>query len=295
MPTSGEKPAPIVAASQTDGLGDQPVALYPGRTSHTRKAPFTHQLGYRTLSILIDVDRLDEAHRLCSAFSVERVNLFSFYRRDVGARTDTPLRPWAQAAFAQAGITLNGGRITLLCFPRVLGYVFNPLSMWFGYGPDGQLRGVIYEVHNTFGDAHAYVAPTPTSASKSAPTPAQAPTMAQNSQPIRQHAAKIFHVSPFFADRGHYAFTLRPPHPDYRLTIDYSRDGTALLQAGHVARPTAMTTQNAWSCFLAQPLSTHKAIAGIHFEALRLWMKGAKYHPRPVPPVSVSVASLTVD
>lgn len=262
-----------------DGLGDAPIALCPGRTTHTRFAPRRHTLAYRTLSILVDVDRLDEADGVCGAFSVERFNLFSFCRRDVGPRCDLEhggdLRVWAEGIFAQADVVLDGGRVTLLCFPRVLGYVFNPLSMWFGYGPDGGLRGVIYEVHNTFGDAHTYVA------------------RVANGSPdrgaLKQCTAKTFHVSPFFPDHGQYAFTLRAPAARYALTIDYHLEGAHVLQASHVAQPQPLTTGSAWRAFFSQPLATHKAIAGIHWEALLLFLKGARYHRRPEPPDHATV------
>ena len=106
----------------------------------------------------VDIDRLDEADRLSNLFSVDRGNLDLVPRGDYGARTGaTPLRAWAEARFAEAGIDLDGGAIRLLTFPRVLGYGFAPISVWYGFAPDGDLRGVIYEVHNTFGETHAYV------------------------------------------------------------------------------------------------------------------------------------------
>ncbi len=242
-----------------------------GKTTHARTLPFMHRFSYRTLSILIDVDRLDEAARQSRFFSIERFNLFSFFRRDVGAREDAPLRDWAEAAFAQADVALDGGRVMLICFPRVLGYVFNPISMWFGYGPDGELRGAIYEVHNTFGDAHAYVCP------------------AGRGQEQRQSVDKIFHVSPFFPDQGQYRFSLRPPTDRYALSIAYSRDNAPTFFANHIATTRPLHNRSALSAFASQPFSTHKAIAGIHWEALRLWMKGARYHRRPKPPTLISV------
>ncbi len=249
------------------------IQFYLGRTMHARLQPFAHRFRYRTASVLMDVDRLAEASRQSRLFSINRFNLFSFYERDVGGRRNEPLRPWAEAALEKAGVNLDGGPIRLLCFPRVLGYVFNPLSVWFGHGPQGDLRGVIYDVHNTFGDAHAYAA------------------SAQNTAVERQATRKVFHVSPFFPDQGAYAFRLHAPDGRYGLSIRYDLDGKTVFAASHVAAARDLTSAAALAVFARQPLSTHAAITGIHWQALRLWLKGARYHNRPAPPPPVSVAA----
>lgn len=257
----------------TTNEADRPAAAwYLGRTTHGRVAPFAHRFAYRTASILIDVDRLDAAAACSRLFSIDRFNMFSFHRRDHGGREDAPLRPWAETAFARAGIGLSGGRLELLCFPRVLGYVFNPLSVWFGHGPDGALRGVIYQVHNTFGDAHAYVCPATVDGVQ------------------RHDTAKIFHVSPFFPVSGRYRFKLKAPDGRYRLSIQYDgTHGDPVFFAAHAAEEKPLTTASARSVFFTLPLSTHRAIWGIHWEALKIWRKGGRYHRRPKPPAPVSV------
>jgi DUF1365 family protein len=137
-----------------------PADLYIGRTVHERRAPFTHRFNYRIASLMVDLERLGEAARMSRLFSVDRFNLYSFFERDHGARDGSPLIDWARTRFEEAGIAIGDARVRLLCAPRVLGYVFNPLSIYFAEDREtNALQGVIYQVHNTFGDAHAYVAP----------------------------------------------------------------------------------------------------------------------------------------
>jgi len=255
-------------------LADAPAWLYTGHTVHERHAPFIHRFRYRIASVLVDLDRLEEANRISRLFSVERFNLFSFFSRDHGLRDGSDLKAWARARFDEAGVDAGDGPIWLLCAPRVLGYVFNPLSVYFAEDAAGRLRGVIYQVHNTFGDAHAYVAP------------------ASGERRELQDAEKAFYVSPFFDVAGRYEFTLRPPGETFRLSILKQRESGPDLLATMAMKRRAMTTRNLVSLFASQPFSTVKTISAIHFEAFKLWIKGAKYHPRPEPPTAASRARL---
>ena len=251
--------------------------LYVGSTRHRRVAPVEHAFRYRVFWLLLDVDRLDEAARASRWLSIDRFNLLGFHRRDHADGDGAPLRAWAERCFEEADVRLDGGAVRLLTFPRILGYAFKPLSIWFGYGPDGALRGVIYEVNNTFGDRHCYVAPASEVAAQ-------------------EHAAeKVFHVSPFFEARGTYEFTLRPPGDAVSLGIRYSNGGKLVFAASQLGRARALTDANLLRAFFGQPLMTLKVIGGIHFEAFRLWRRGARYHPRPVPPALVSVAGPSAD
>ena len=128
------------------------LRLYKGRTTHVRYTPFERRFDYRIFMIDIDIDRLEEAAKSSVFFSVGTPNLFSFKQKDHGAKDGSALRPWAEAEFSKAGVSLDGGHIRLVTFPRGLFYKFAPLSIWFGHGPDRELRGVIYEVNNTFGE-----------------------------------------------------------------------------------------------------------------------------------------------
>ncbi|MFP4519517.1 MAG: DUF1365 domain-containing protein [Oceanicaulis sp.] len=255
-------------------LADAPAWLYTGHTVHERRAPFLHRFKYRIASLLIDLDRIEEAGRASALFSTERFNLFSFFARDHGARDGSDLKAWAKERFAEAGVEAGDGKVRLLCAPRVLGYVFNPLSIYFAEAPDGRLSGVIYQVHNTFGDAHAYVAP------------------AAGGPRERQDAEKVFHVSPFFDVAGRYEFTLREPGEKFRLSILKQREAGPDLLATMAMKRRALSSANLAGLFASQPFSTLKTISAIHFEAAKLWMKGAKYHSRPAPPEQASRAEL---
>jgi uncharacterized protein len=255
-------------------MSEPAASLYAGQTVHERRAPFEHRFRYRVAMMMIDLDRLEDADRMSALFSVGRFNLFGFRERDHGPRDGSPLRPWADARLAEAGVQTEGCRIALLCSPRVLGYVFNPISIYFAQGPDGAFRGAIYQVHNTFGDDHAYVA------------------RLDGGQPHRHGADKAFHVSPFFDVSGRYAFTLREPGERFALSIEKQRaDGTDFLATMSLKRR-PMTTGALAGLFASQPFFTLKTIAAIHFEALRLWLKGARYHRRPEPPDRASVAEI---
>jgi DUF1365 family protein len=240
-----------------------PGALYIGKTVHERRTPFLHRFSYRLGSILLDLDRLPEAGRLSRFFSVGRFNLYSFEPRDHGPRDGSDLSSWARALLTEHGITLTEqDTITLLSAPRVLGYQFNPLSIYFASGADGRLKGMIYQVHNTFGDSHCYVA------------------KAQDGALQTHDAEKVFHVSPFFDRAGRYEFTLREPDERFHLTIFKQRDDGPDFLATMAMKREALSTPRLLHLFLTQPFSSLKTILAIHWEALRLWFKGAVYHRR---------------
>ena len=240
-----------------------PGALYIGKTVHERRAPFLHRFSYRLASILLDLDRLPEASRLSRLFSIGRFNLFSFEPRDHGPRDGGDLSGWARRLLSEHAIELTeSDTITLLSAPRVLGYQFNPLSIYFACSPDGRLKGVIYQVHNTFGDSHCYVA------------------KAQPGDLQTHDADKVFHVSPFFDRAGRYEFTLREPGDRFHLTIFKQRDEGPDFLATMAMKREALTSSRLVKLFVTQPFSSLKTILAIHWEALRLWIKGAVYHSR---------------
>jgi DUF1365 family protein len=187
-------------------------------------------------------------------------------REAYGDRDGSSLRAYAQARAAERGIDLTAGRVLLLCYPRLLGYTFNPLSVYFGYRADGELALVIYEVRNTFGDIHAYVLPVqPHEISEAG---------------VRQHQEKLFHVSPFIAMAIRCHFRVLPPAERVKLRIlETDRDGP-LLAATFNGRRRALNTAELLRSCLALPLLPFKIIAAIHWEALRLWLKGARLVPR---------------
>ena len=246
---------------------DAPAALYFGEVMHARLKPMGHRFSYRVMSLLIDLDRLEEADRQCLLFGVNRPALYSFSEADHGERDGAPLRTYAQRCADAHGIDLTGGRVLLLCYPRLLGYTFNPLSVYFCYRADGVLALMIYEVRNTFGDIHAYVLPV---------KPAQT-----SAAGIRQQHDKLFYVSPFIGMAMLYHFRVWPPAESVKLRILESDRGGPLLSATFNGRRRDLTTPALLRSVFSLPLVTVKIFAAIHWEALRLWIKGARLVPRP--------------
>lgn len=248
------------------------LSLYRGRLFHERRIAPRYQFRYRVFSLLLDLDRIDEADRSRRLFAHNRFNLISVHDRDHGPKDGSPLRPWIDARLAEAGIDLAGGRVQLLCYPRVFGYVFNPLSVWFCRHADGRLLAVLCEVRNTFGQWHGYLLHNDGEAL---------------AEPLRDQAPKVFHVSPFLPREGHYQFRVQPPDERYGVTVNWhakdNPDHPALIavQTGE-RRPSG--DRGLLRVALAVPLMTVKVIAAIHWQALKIWLRGGRYHPKPAPP-----------
>ena len=242
------------------------AALYVGEVMHARLKPMGHRFSYRVMSLLIDLDRLAAADRQSPLFGVNWAALYSFSEADHGERDGSPLRAYAQRCAAAHGIELSGGRVLLLCYPRLLGHTFNPLSVYFCYRADGELALLIYEVRNTFGEIHPYVLPV---------QPNQISTAG-----VRQQQDKLFYVSPFVEMAMRYHFRVLPPDRQVKLRIlETDREGP-LLAATFNGRRRALNTAELLRVFCALPLVTLKIVAAIHWEALRLWLKGARLVPR---------------
>jgi DUF1365 family protein len=243
-------------------------AIYPGQVSHRRFAPKQHALRYRVYSLLLDVDELDELDTHLRWFSVDRFNLMSFRRKDHGPRDGSPLRPWAQRLLSVAGVEIGSGRIQLLVYPRILGYGFDPLTVWYCHDESGRLAGIIHEVRNTFGEYHCYVAPV---------EPSEGGFVTHSTE-------KVFHVSPFFDVAGNYDFRLRPPGETVSVVIDYSNEHGPLLTASFSGVRTTLTDRNLARLFWSHPLVSFKVIAGIHWEAVKLARKRVGFRSKPEPP-----------
>ena len=255
------------ATAETPGHpADAAAALYVGEVMHARLKPTGHRFSYRVMSLLIDLDRLGDADRQSRLFGVNRPALYSFNEADHGERDGSPLRAYAQACAAGRGIDLTGGRVLLLCYPRLLGYTFNPLSVYFCYRAGDELALIIYEVRNTFGGIHPYVLPVqPDEVSDAG---------------VRQSQEKLFYVSPFIEMAMRYHFQVLPPLKRVKLRIlETDREGP-LLAATFNGRRHALNTAQLLRAFFAFPLVTLKIVAAIHWEALRLWVKGARLVPR---------------
>jgi DUF1365 family protein len=246
---------------------DDAAALYVGNVMHARLKPMSHRFSYKVMSLLIDLDRLDEADRQSRLFGVNRAALYSFHEADHGERDGSPLRSYVQHCAAEHGIDLTGGKVRLLCYPRLLGYTFNPLSVYFCSRADGALAMLIYEVRNTFGDIHSYALPV---------TPDQI-----SASGVRQEQDKLFYVSPFIDMAMRYHFRIVPPGDGVKLRILESDQDGPLLSATFSGARRRLTSGALLTTFAALPLVTFKIIAAIHWEALRLWLKGARLVPRP--------------
>jgi DUF1365 family protein len=218
-------------------------------------------------SSLIDLDELPLISRSCRLISHNRFNLFSFYDRDHGAG-DITLRPWVEERLAEAGIGLKGGAIQLLSTPRVLGYVFNPLSVYFCWHEGGQLAAILYEVNNTFGQRHTYVITAGVGAD----------------QLVRQRCSKQFYVSPFLDMAMTYHFRIMPPAGSTTIAIAVHDQQGPVLLASFFGDRQSLTDANLLKAFLLFPLATFKVIAAIHWQALKLLLKGVALVKRPPAP-----------
>lgn len=241
--------------------------LYFGTVLHRRLRPRAHELRYRLFWTLFDLDELSELPKRSMLFSYNRFNLLSFHDHDHGDGSGTTLRPQIEQMLADHGVAVDGGRIHLFCMPRVLGYGFNPISVYFCHSRDGRLAAIIYEVHNTFGERHSYVFD------------------AEGEQATTAHGcAKRFHVSPFMDMGMRYEFRTQLPAERFALAIRGSDTGGALIHASlaGVARP--FDTRSLLRGLLLYPLLTMKVTAAIHWHALRLWLKGVRIRHKPTPP-----------
>jgi DUF1365 family protein len=241
--------------------------LYPGEVMHARLKPFGHRFTYSVFSLLVDIDRLAELGRASFLLGVNRRGLSSFHESDHVERPGETLRAFADRLLAGAGLTVPAARILLLAYPRILGYVFNPISVYFCYDRTDRLIAMIYAVRNTFGERHTYVAPV------------EAGDLSEAG--VRQARTKIFHVSPFIDMGARYNFHVLPPGKVVRLRIHETEKGEPLLSATFVGESRKLGTAQLAGCLLKFPLMTWKIVAGIHWEALKLWLKGARFRSSP--------------
>ncbi len=247
-------------------------AVYEGEVVHQRFAPKVHRLKYHIFQVLLDLDRLDQDLKPLRFLSRNCFNLFGFYDRDFGpdqaSSRHAPLKDRMVAILAGRGLHVEGDRIFLLTMPRVLGFVFNPISLYFVQCADESLRAVVYEVNNTFGDRHSYVLP-----------------VTGDDRHIRQHSDKRLHVSPFMDMDMAYDFDLIAPGERFTLKIDLKKvrpEGVErYLFAGFAAERKALGDATLLRLFFVMPLMTLKVVAGIHWEALRLVFKGLRLKPKP--------------
>lgn len=249
------------------------AAVYCGEVVHERQRPKRHKLRYRVFSMLIDLDRLPALNKRLRLFSHNRFNLFSFHDRDHGPGDGTDLASHIRSLLARAGLQAFGERILLLSYPRMLGYVFNPLSVYFCFDETGRAGAVAYEVNNTFHERKTYLL----AASNNGDGPN-----------LYQTCDKSFHVSPFNTQRGVYSFHIQPPEARVAIGVALRDSDGPLLRAHFAGQRESVSDKALLMLALRYPLMTMKVIAGIHFEAFRLWWKGVPLVRRqPAPRYSV--------
>ena len=246
-------------------------ALFEGVVTHSRLRPKKHKLRYRVFSFLLDLDEIDSLAARLKLFSRNRFNLFSFHDSDHADRGAADLRTRLEAILTDHGLGDCGHKIRLLCYPRLLGFVFNPLSVYFCHRGDGSVGAVLYEVSNTFGDRHSYLIPVGEGA-------------LDDKNLLRQSCAKGFYVSPFVDMVADYHFRIRMPDDTVAVAIRETDAKGTFLTAAFVGDRTEISDRKLLGTFVRYPLMTLKVVAGIHWEALHLWRKGLKFHQRPEPP-----------
>jgi len=242
--------------------------VYEGAVTHTRLKPVRHRLAYRVFSLLIDLDELPALDARLKRFSANRLNLFSVHEKDHGPKPrpagEFPgVKAWIEGVLAEAGVP-TGGPVRMLCYPRILGYVFNPITTYFCHDAGGRLSAVLYEVSNTFGGRHAYLIDA---------------GEAEDGL-LRHEADKRLHVSPFMEMETRYHFRIRPPELEAGgralLAIRQTDAEGAILNAVFAGERRELTDPELMRLFRAHPLMTLKIIGAIHWEAWKLWRKGLK-------------------
>ena len=239
-----------------------------GHVMHRRLRPAVNAFVYPVFYVQLPVRDLGAAK--CGIFSVDKPNLLSFRSEDHGPRDGSPLLPWIENLLRQHGLPADG-EIVLQTFPRVLGYVFNPVSFWYCHDRSGALIAILAEVNNTFGGTHSYL-------------------LHRGGQPLRDGeemtATKLFHVSPFNEVEGGYRFRFQLQRAVQLARIDYDDADGELLLTSISGKPRDWSAAALLGAFLRMPLLTLGVMARIHWQALKLWLKGVPFrgaHPATQP------------
>jgi len=235
-------------------------SIYNGTVIHKRFKPKIHYFKYKVFSLLIDLSELENLSKKIKFFSYNKFNLVSFYEKDHGNRDGSSLVSWVKKNLEDININSENVKIKLLCYPRILGYVFNPLSVFFIYEESEKLICILYEVKNTFGEQHTYI------------------FKVDNDQKLYQHnCSKKFHVSPFIEMNCKYFFRLLKPGEKISIIIDQYQTDEKILYASQDGQRVDFNTKELIKSYLKHPFMTFKIISAIHFEAFKLWVKGIKF------------------
>ncbi|MEP3525622.1 MAG: DUF1365 domain-containing protein [Hyphomicrobiales bacterium] len=252
--------------AKRNGESVSPVQLYVGSVMHARLKPFVHRFTYSVFNILIDIDQLAQASQKSSLFAVNKFAPVSFYEKDHGDEHATGLSNYIRHCLSNAGLEESPDRIQLLCYPRIFGYVFNPISIYF-CSKNGKLIAMIYEVRNTFRGKHIYVEPVQNGQLSSAG--------------LKQECDKLLHVSPFIEMKMRYFFRTQMPEEQISFRILENDQQGPLLSAALKAKRHDFTSTSLAMQLIKKPFLTFKVVFAIHFEAMKLWFKGAKFYQNP--------------
>ena len=235
-------------------------SIYIGNVIHKRFKPKVHFFKYKVFSILIDISEINLLHKNLKIFSYNSFNIISFYDADHGPRDGTSVKEWVIKNLKDNQIDTKDIKIKLLCYPRIFGFVFNPLSVFFIYNKKSELISILYEVKNTFDEQHTYIFKS-----------------RENENPIKHTCKKKFHVSPFIEMNCTYFFKILKPGDKISVIIDQYDEEGKLLYASQDGSRIELNNKNLFLSYLKHPLMTFKIIAAIHFEAFKLWIKGIKF------------------
>jgi len=233
--------------------------IYNGTVIHKRFKPKIHFFKYRVFSLLVDLSELNNLGKKISFFSYNSFNLISFFDKDHGDRDGSCLTNWVKKNLRENQINFDNIKIRLLCYPRILGYVFNPLSVFYIYDKNENLISILYEVKNTFGEQHTYI------------------FKVENNNLLQHNCSKKFHVSPFIEMNCNYFFRILKPSEKISVIIDQYQLNEKILYASQDGKRANFTSNELIKSYLKHPLMTFKIILAIHFEAFKLWAKGIRF------------------
>ena len=232
--------------------------IYTGKVIHKRFKPKEHYFKYNVFSLLIDLNELEEINKYIKFFSYNKFNIISFYDKDHGDRDGSSIKLWVKKNLGNIGILTEDVRIKLLCYPRIFGYVFNPLSTYFIYNKHSELISIFYEVKNTFGEQHTYI------------------FKVQDEKTVKNKCKKKFYVSPFIEMDCEYHFKTLNPREQLSVVINQNDKDGKLLFASQDGISKDFNNKNLILSYLTHPLMTFKIIGAIHYEAFKLWAKRIK-------------------
>lgn len=249
-----------------------PSALYACQVMHQRFGEVTYRFKYAVMALKIDIDTFESEAAHHRWLSLNRFNLISVRTEDFGARNGQAWREWVNDLLAQYGLPQPPHRVEIVCTPRILGKAFNPLALWYAYDAENRLIAVIGEVSNTFGQWHHYVLTHQTQ-------PGQ--PLNPDGKRLHTQADKRFHVSPFLGMDSHYEFRLSAPDDHYHVWIKQFEQQQPRLIATQSGVRQCLTDANLLKAFGRFPLHALKVLGLIHWWALKIWLKGGRFHRTP--------------